>query len=259
MSGCTRNGVILVISATWVKMATILWGEPSFEKTRKAKILLYQSIEEIKSSELTLQNELKGIADKVRQVGDRKKNVVTVTNLVRRSRNVRQQLAVLEKKKQALEIHVDALVSSELNQTVVKSVKETSSALKSMGLGDIHDQTNEITLDMEENIQDIQSIQKLLSGVTPDADDIEWDDVESELDNLLSGSEVAMPVSANTMSAKQTTQLTTPLPRTENLPLKTEEEPTAPDTRPNNEQQELVNQVEKREEASSDESVLVAT
>ena len=203
MSGCTRHGVILLISSTWVKAATLLWGEPTFEKARKAKILLHKSIMDIKGSEDGLNNELKLIAEKVRVLGDRKKIVVTLTNLVRRSRIVRQQLAVLEKKKSALEIHMDALVSSELNQTVVKSVKETSSALKSMGLGDVHDQANEITLDMEENIQDIQSIHKLFSGVTPNTDDLQWEDVESELDSLFSGSEqiVYAPQASNSMTS----------------------------------------------------------
>ena len=54
---------------------------------------------------------------------------------------------------------------------------------------------------MEESIQDVQSIQKMLSvAVVNDGEDLDWADVESELESLLSGTELAAPPRTNTMS-----------------------------------------------------------
>lgn len=191
MSGCSQTGLLVFLSSTWVKAAVLMWGEAPYEKARKAKILLFQSIKDIQRSSNLLTNELKQISDKIRQL-DRRKNMVTITNLVKRARAVRLQQALLDKKKAALEIHMDALASTELNQSVVRSFKETNSALKSMGLNDIQQQTDDITLDMEENLHDISQIHKLLSGM-PEQEDIEWSEVEAELESLLSGNECAPP------------------------------------------------------------------
>ena len=84
---------------------------------------------------------------------------------------------------------LDTLSSSELNQQVINSVKQTSSALKSMGLGDALKQADGLHLDMEEQISDIESVQKSLA--TPLYDDFDdlGDGLEAELDLLLKDSD----------------------------------------------------------------------
>ena len=92
-------------------------------------------------------------------------------------------------KRGALERHLDTLISSELNQKVINSVNQTSSALKSMGLGDALNQADGLQMDMEDQISDIQSMQKSLT--TPLYDDFDdlGDGLEAELDLLLKDSE----------------------------------------------------------------------
>lgn len=180
MSTC-KTGVTRFVSGHWVYLATILRGVSQIDQIRMAKDALATSIKKIRQQEEGLRSELLQISRKVRNM-DRNamKNAITVH--LKRSRYLRQQLAVLANKRSALEQHLDTLDTSELNQQVITSMRQTSTALKAMGLDQAQTQADGLLMDMEESMQDMHNITKLLS--TPLQEDLEID--SGVLDNELS-------------------------------------------------------------------------
>lgn len=183
MSSCSRGILVSWLAQLWVGTATTLFGKKKFEKAREAKISLLQAIADIQNSEEDCQNEMRHLAEKVRQL-DRKKHTVTMVQHVKRSKQLRAQIGMLSKKKMALQLHLDTLNTTELNQHVVQSVKDTSSALKSMGLAEIQNDTDEMVMDMQENLQDVQGIQRSLASAYEDTEFSDLD-LEGELSILL--------------------------------------------------------------------------
>lgn len=176
--------MIRFISEQWIAVAKICNGVSVIDQTRMAKDALQKSIVDIQDSEETVKGELLVIARKVRQMDRETMKNATLSQL-KRSRYLRQQLGLLSSKRTALEQHLDTLSSSELNQQVISSVRQTSTALKSMGLDVAQSQADGLLLDMEESMQDMQSIQKTLA--TPLMEDLDMDSslLDSELDLLL--------------------------------------------------------------------------
>ena len=183
MATC-RASASRFLSERWVSLAKMVWGTSQIDQMRLAKYSLQKAIADIEVSEAGMKQELIAIARKVRQM-DRATMKNATLQQVKRSRYLRQQLGMMAGKRSALERHLDTLNSSELNQLVINSVKETSSALKSMGLDAALKQADGLQLDMEEQISDMHNLQKVLA--TPLFDDAEdsvecWD---AELDLLL--------------------------------------------------------------------------
>ena len=183
MSAC-KIGVLQFLSGQWVYLATALHGVSQIDQIRMAKDALASSIMKIKEQEGGLRGELLLISKKVRGM-DRGAMKNAVTLQLKRSRYLRQQLAMLSNKRSALEQHLDTLDTSELNQQVITSMKQTSSALKSMGLDQAQTQADGLLMDMEENMQDMHNITKILS--TPIQEDMDFDAnvFENELSLLL--------------------------------------------------------------------------
>ena len=195
-------GAMRFITEQWLAVATVCRGVSVIDKARIAKEALTKSISDIQESEETVRGELMGISRKVRQM-DRETMKNATMQQLKRSRYLRQQLGLLASKRGALEQHLDTLSSSELNQQVISSVKQTSIALKSMGLDVAQSQADGLLIDMEESMQDMQYIQKTLA--TPLYEDLEMDStaLDSELDLLLMDDEeeitATIPVSVNSM------------------------------------------------------------
>jgi len=80
---------------------------------------------------------------------------------------------------------MDTLASSELNQSVMSSVRETSQVLKAMGLDKSLDSVKEMMLDMEESTQDDSSIQSSLAISFTGEDTSDDSDLQREMEMLL--------------------------------------------------------------------------
>ena len=171
-------------SERWVLLAQMLWGVSQIDQMRLAKYSLQKAIADIEGSEATMKEELIAIARKVRQM-DRATMKNATLQHVKRSRYLRQQLGLMANKRGALERHLDTLNSSELNQQVVNSVRQTSSALKSMGLDDVLRQADGLQIDMEEQMADMHNLQKTLAAPLFDDTDDLGDGLDAELDLLL--------------------------------------------------------------------------
>lgn len=183
MSTC-KTGVVRFMSNQWVYLATIVRGLPQIDQIRMAKDALAESISKIQQQEGGVRLELLTISKKVRGM-DRNTMKNAVLAQVKRSRHLRQQLAMLNSKRLALEQHLDTLDTSELNQQVIASMRHTSSALKAMGLDQAQTQADGLLMDMEESMQDMHNITKTLSTPVHDDLDIDYSTLESELSLLL--------------------------------------------------------------------------
>ena len=64
----------------------------------------------------------------------------------------------------ALEQQLDAIATTQLNQQVLSSMKQTSNALKSLGLDSTLNSVDEVMSDMQEANTDINEITQTLSG-----------------------------------------------------------------------------------------------
>ena len=172
---------------TWLDFMGLAFGTPSIESTRHAKLSLRTTLDEIQNSEQELQDELARHVHKIkalRKPGQPVERVdaVRLKPVLMQCRKVRLKLQTLEKKKIALENHMETLSNSELNQHVLQSMQKTSHALKGMGLDKTLDSVDRVMMDLEENHSDIASIQNSLSATFDTGEDCDW---EAELALLL--------------------------------------------------------------------------
>lgn len=178
---CTAS-TTSVVAKYWVNAMKMLWGVSQLDQTRQASILLQRSINDVREEEKRIHKELNDIANKVRPL-DRARHKTVVASLLRKSMSVRQQLASTTKKRETLEQHLSTLNATQLNQSVVHSVKQTSNALKSMGLENIQEENESVLLDLQESMMDVRNIGQQLSAPLNEVDN--EIDLDNELDMLL--------------------------------------------------------------------------
>jgi len=199
------------LATTWLRFMGVVRGAPIVDQARKAKLMLETSIKEIQKNEMILKSELSAIAQKVKQTHNPKtKN--TLNALLCSSRSKRMKLTAAIKKRAALEQHMDTLASSELNQSVMSSVRETSQVLKAMGLDKSLDSVEEMMLDMEESTQDASSIQSSLATSFTGEDASDETDLQREMDMLLNDEDDAYSLMLTPPHHNSMTALAPPAP-----------------------------------------------
>ena len=171
----------------WWFLSKKVKSTPQIEQMRMAEMQLVDTIDELKGKEETLKKELKEIAMKVKTAQAAKAST-KVKQLVTSSVAKRGNLGLTTRKRMALEQQLDAIATTQLNQQVLSSMKQTSTALKSMGLENTLNNVDEVMTDMQEATTDIGEITQTLSGsLTIDSMDDEA--MQAEL-ALLMGDEV---------------------------------------------------------------------
>jgi len=166
---------------------------------RKAMLALRSSLAEVQRSETETMTVLRTIASQVK--GCQHKNKSMMRDLLSKSRTQRIKLGAIIKKRTALQQHLETLETSELNQQVLSSVKQTSDVLKSMDLAQKLESVDELMIEMNESHDDMQSIQLGLgSSYGSDAQD---EDLEQELALLIADddADIHMPPQNNSMHA----------------------------------------------------------
>lgn len=189
---CQRAGVASLASA-WVYMMTLVRGPSMQDAKRKARLHADKTIVTLQEHETELQNELRTLANAARQA---QKQVASqsLRAVLAKSKATRQQLTLLVKKRQALQNHLDTLKNSELNEQVLSSVKQTSSVLKTMGLEQSLSDMDAVVADMQDAQSDLSALQEGLSeGFSGQGDE---DDLDQELEMLLSDSDATLPMPA---------------------------------------------------------------
>ena len=162
-------------------VALTVFGKGSRDKMLLAEMSVTGSIGDIVNAENNAKKELAVIAERVRRDGMRNRSLMK--ELLLRSRTLRSNMAMMAKKRMGMEQHLETLRQSQLNQTMLLSMKHTSDALQTMGMK-LSDADN-IVLDLEDTTNDIHALQSTL-GSSIATGDFSEDDLHAELELLLS-------------------------------------------------------------------------
>jgi len=191
---------LLSAAGMWVSTMEIFFGQVPIDNTRCAKIGLQASLREIASTEEELRAELEALVARVRASQKQSRSLERVKPMLVQCRKVKSRLGVLERKRLALENHMETIENSELNQHVLHSMQRTSNALKAMGLDKSLQSVDKVMLDLEENHSDMSSLQQTLCVTYTDDEDVDWG---NELCLLLSDDCTAAPEVSNFMPARE--------------------------------------------------------
>jgi myosin heavy subunit len=180
-----------------------VFGPVPIDNTRSAKIGLQASLREIAAMEEELRGELEALIGRLKVTQKQTKNMERIKPTLIQCRKIKNRLAVLERKKEAMQNHVETIENSELNQHVLHSMQRTSSALKAMGLDKSLQSVDKVMLDLEENNSDMNSLQQTLCVSYTEEEDVDWG---QELSMLLNDDCMSIPAVRNTMPAAREEQ-----------------------------------------------------
>ena len=158
----------------WLGFMNFVFGEVSIDNTRYAKIGLQGSLREIDSSEEELKMELDAVLGRIRAMQSKQKGVDRVKTLLVQHKKIRGRIETLQRKRDVLQNHLETLENSELNQQVLYSMQRTSHALKAMGLDKTLQSVDKVMLDLEENHNDMNSLQHSLGTGYTDEEETDW-------------------------------------------------------------------------------------
>ena len=201
-NNCQR-GVIVTFADIWRNIAERIHGVSNKDTLALAELSLSSSINELKSAESRLNNDLKELVVKVRQIDPQKQRATLNENLTK-SRAVRTSLANLQKKRITMEQHMETLQQSQLNQTMLVSMKHTTNALQTMGLQVA--EADNIMIDLEEHTGDLNALQNTLASSIHGDNEFSQTDLEDELALMLSEDALCAmhaPTSITTKCEKQ--------------------------------------------------------
>jgi len=180
----------------WIRVMHFVRGPIAIDNTRSAKLGLRDSLREIGATEEELKAELDALIARIRATQKQTKSIERLKPMLVQSKKIKGRLAVLQRKRDALDNHMETLESSELNQHVLHSMQRTSNALKAMGLDKSLQAVDQVMMDLEENHSDVSSFQQTLGMSAADDDSVDWG---LELSLLLSDDCGAPPALANAM------------------------------------------------------------
>lgn len=180
----------------WISTMQLVFGSLPIDNTRSAKLGLKDSLREIWATEEELKTELETLIGRIKATQKQSKSIERIKPMLVQSKKIKGRLAVLQRKREALDNHMETLQNSELNQHVLHSMQRTSNALKAMGLDKSLQAVDKVMLDLEENHSDMSSLQQTLGMSYADDDDVDWG---LELSLLLNDECVAAPVLSNAM------------------------------------------------------------
>ena len=181
MAGCKRSLKVAMCDAFRNMSLWVMKPRPE-DNIHLAEISLHASIDEIKAVETNTVTELQKMVLQVKQL-DPKKQRASLHEVLRRSRVLRGTLDSTRKKRIGMEQHLETLKQSQLNQSMMSSMKQTTDALQTLGLK-IED-ADSIMLDLEDTTTDLNAMQSTLGQNFTDYD-FSTDELESELELMLS-------------------------------------------------------------------------
>ncbi|MGB1594723.1 MAG: Snf7 family protein [Promethearchaeia archaeon] len=152
---------------------------------RKVTLSLEDTINDLSEKEASLRVDLKQLASNVKRA-QASSATSKVKQLLLSSAAKRKNLTMTIRKRIALEQQLDTIATTQLNQQVLSSMKQTSHALKELG-GSLNT-ADEVMADMQEATDDISELTQTL-GSSLTMDSFDDDALNAEL-SLLMGDEV---------------------------------------------------------------------
>ncbi len=183
-------------SGMWIQSVQFIFGPLAIDNTRTAKLGLKDSLREIGVTEEELKAELDALVARIRATQKQTKSIDRLKPMLVQSKKIKGRLAVLQRKREALDNHMETVENSVLNQHVLHSMQRTSNALKAMGLDKSLKDVDKVMLDLEENHSDVSSLQQTLGMSFADDESVDWG---LELSMLLDDDCGAPPVLVNAM------------------------------------------------------------
>ena len=211
---------LLSAAGIWMSTMELVFGPVPIDNTRSAKIGLQGSLREIAAMEEDLKAELETLVGRIRVTQKQTRNLERLKPTLIQCKKIKNRLAVLQRKKEALENHMETIENSELNQHVLHSMQRTSNALKAMGLDKSLQSVDKVMLDLEENHSDMNSLQQTLCVSYTEDDNVDWGE---ELSMLLGDDCMSIPVVRNNMPTAREEQQASPVAHS-NMPAAREEE-----------------------------------
>jgi hypothetical protein len=178
--GCTK-GIKTAFANSVRGLALVVFGTQARDQMLIAEMSVTTSINDLIHAENNTKRELAIIVDKVK-VLQSTRTKAGMTDLLLKSRMLRNTLGSMNKKRLSMEKQLETLRQSQLNQNMLLSMKHTSEALQKMGMK-VSDADN-VLLDLEESTSDFTAFQTTLS--TSFVDDVSDSDLNAELDLILS-------------------------------------------------------------------------
>jgi len=180
-NGCSES-VRGSIADAYRSIAVAVFGMGSRDKIHLAEMSLSASIADIAAAEQKTKDELTVLVRRIREI-DPAKQRGQAQEILSRSRMLRATMSNMSKKKNGMQLQLETLGQSQLNQNMLQSMKHTNEALQTLGFkaGD----ADTIMLDLEDSTSDINSLTNTLSGSFMD-ESCSYEDFEAEYALMLS-------------------------------------------------------------------------
>jgi hypothetical protein len=181
-STCDKALVVSMASLQRNVMLAVFGMNPT-DRTHLAEISIEMSLRDIVQAEDSTRQQLQLLIKVVRE-RDVKRQRAQLTADLMKSKKLRNDLCVLEGKRNGMQMQMDKLRESKLNMQMLQSMKHTNMALQNLGFK-ISD-ADDIMLDLEEANSDAAAMQQTLSSSYADEDDFSPGELETELALMLS-------------------------------------------------------------------------
>lgn len=226
------------MAIAWLQLTTVIYGRSKRDVTACARISLLKTKEEVLELEKSVEGDLREIAEKVKRQkliqasNNNAAKSVGMKQLLIESRDKRKLLTMTKNKRTALESYIYTLDSTELNDKVIKSVKQTSTALKGLGLENAIENMDDVQIEMTEHFKDFSDLQSGLSNMI-NPNDVSDDDLESELDMLLNNDTCALSTPSLKKSKSSKSSRAEHIPTVDTIEIENSMEPPEENTAKN--------------------------
>lgn len=183
MTSSSCDKALLVSMASLQRNVMLaLFGMNPTDRTHLAEISIDMSLREITQAEDATREQLAKLVKVVRERDVGRQRAQLTADLMK-SRQLRENLCMLQKKRAGMEQQMDKLRESKLNMQMLKSMKDTNIALQNLGFK-ISD-ADTIMEDLEESNRDAKDMQVTLSSTFGDDEYFSQTDLEAELQLML--------------------------------------------------------------------------
>lgn len=179
MSGCVKG-----FASVWVGLLRLTKAfEDKEAVTAQAVNSLMKSIWQLREQEDALTKELTELTQGIKS--KRSQGMKVLKPLLLKSKQKRVKLTQLVRKRESFEHHLDLLNNNELDQNLISTVKQTATAMKSLGLHRQVDDIDTVMADLEDTQMDIKEVTDMMSTRMMREEDFDDKELEEELMSLL--------------------------------------------------------------------------
>jgi len=201
-------GCISLIASAWVRTLRCTGVYDDKEAvTAHAMNGLAVSIDHLRGQEDALGSELSALTQQIK--GKRSAGMKALKPLLLKCKQKRVRLTQIVRKRESFEHHLDVLNNTEIDQTLITTVKQTATAMKSLGIHKQIDDVDTLMSDLEDSHLDAKEMSDLMSSRMGREEDLDDAELEEELNALLEidGDDTAsyiLPSSMQVPARKQT-------------------------------------------------------